>query len=340
MSASLSLPFLLNNSPSKRTTPMAPWVITGSVLLIHLSFLIGGFFFSSSSPFSPPRSKIVVQTIQLNPSTAVLEPASEAIKTLEINSFSPPNNEAAAFSEIDASSKAVLISPASSSSLEKSVSAKPSVQKQELKSFQDLKPTSKKKVEETVKKPIPSTKTPVLKTKENLDKQKQLLQEKRKVQLAQAETNKKIQQQQKVAQARQSLAKIDELRKQTNSSSVSSLDSKELPQLIGHLEVDSLSASPSNLKVSSDLHKSTYQEQLVKQLESYLRLPEYGTLQLRLELSCAGQVVRLHIIKSENNKNQIYIEKTLPSLLFAPFGSEFEGAKTSIFTLTLRNKKK
>jgi colicin import membrane protein len=340
------------------------WTVGCVVLLIHLCVLGLGLFWTSPPLPLPPRSKVRVQTIQLNPVNTssrpvVLDTPVVAQSMATIESSLPPiiadtpaslPPEVIASPTIIPSSEPALKPQASLSSIDQAPQAKPAPVKQEIKKPTIPKPITKPKpvaeAKPVVKKtPVvetkPKTPSSTVKPKTEVDSKQQKIDQEAEKARQQAQVAQEIkvkQQQEKLAQARQSLAKISDTRKQTSALPSSSLDSKDLPQLIGRLEVDSLpiSASPSGAVWGTQ--ESRYQDRLIAQLESHLRLPDYGTIQLKLELNREGHVMQMQIIKSENNKNQAYIERMLPSLSFASFGKEFEGASTYTFTITLRNK--
>ena len=81
----------------------------------------------------------------------------------------------------------------------------------------------------------------------------------------------------------------------------------------------------------------TYYDELIHRLKLALRLPEYGSVKLKLTLSSDGKVFKVQVTGSKSAKNKSYIEKTLPSLSFPRFGSNFSGQKEQTFRLNLCN---
>ena len=335
-------------------------IIAGIVLVLHIFLLgLGLLWPSKPLPRQQPRSKVVVQTVQLKPVPELSQPV--AIIAPPIPEIAPPEPLSSPLVESPPLPTEIVASPAiipspepiikptpSLSTIEQAPQVKPSPVKQEIKNpkIEKKEPAPPKPKPQTVKKPAtqnkaqPATPAPKTKTAEEIQKEKKAKQEAEKArQQAQAAEELRIkQQQEKLAQARQSLAKVSDTRKQAQAATPVSTDTKDLPQLISHLQIDSLpiSASPSGAVWGTK--ESRYQDRLIAQLESALRLPDYGTVQLKLELNREGHVVQVNIIKSENTKNQSYIERMLPTFSFAPFGKEFEGASTYTFTITLRNK--
>jgi outer membrane biosynthesis protein TonB len=81
----------------------------------------------------------------------------------------------------------------------------------------------------------------------------------------------------------------------------------------------------------------TYYDELIHRLKLALRLPDHGSVKVKLTLSSDGKVVRVSIVSSKSSKNKSYIEKTLPTLSFPKFGSNFSGQKEQTFRLNLCN---
>ncbi|MGZ3633823.1 MAG: hypothetical protein ACXWM7_06060 [Parachlamydiaceae bacterium] len=140
------------------------------------------------------------------------------------------------------------------------------------------------------------------------------------------------QQQQLLAKAQESLNKV-----QPNRTAVrSSLPKANLssPKTLGKLQSDSMIVSGNALNGSKEAY---YQDKLLDQLKFDLRLIEYGDVDLELTLNRLGQVVSVKIIKSDNQKNRQYVEKTLPTLHFAGFATAFAGEAQHTFVIRLSN---
>lgn len=79
----------------------------------------------------------------------------------------------------------------------------------------------------------------------------------------------------------------------------------------------------------------SYRDELACRLQLLLKLPESGTVQIKLTLSKTGKFVKLTIANSPSGANRKYIEKTLPSLTLPSFGDQFGGAAEHTFSITL-----
>lgn len=107
---------------------------------------------------------------------------------------------------------------------------------------------------------------------------------------------------------------------------------KDSPKLIGKLQTD----SQAELLSGNDAG-GAYQEVLIGRLKSQLQLPEYGCVDVELTLSKAGKVLKLKVLRDENAKNRLYIEKHLPAMHFPPFDSSFQGKSEYTFVIRLSN---
>jgi cytoskeletal protein RodZ len=138
--------------------------------------------------------------------------------------------------------------------------------------------------------------------------------------------------QQLLAKAQESLNKV-----QSNQAIVQSSVPKpnlNSPKTLGKLQSDSMILSGNALNGSKEAY---YQDKLLNQLKFDLRLIEYGDVDLELTLNRLGQVVFVKIIKSDNQKNRQYVEKTLPTLHFAGFATAFAGEAQHTFVIRLSN---
>jgi colicin import membrane protein len=98
------------------------------------------------------------------------------------------------------------------------------------------------------------------------------------------------------------------------------------PQLLGSLEIDSLSSS-----------SVSYEHELVNRLKLLLRLPQYGEVEIDLTLERSGKVAKIKILSAENSVNRQHVEKNVPTLVFPPFGNSFDGEKQHTFRIKLGN---
>lgn len=80
-----------------------------------------------------------------------------------------------------------------------------------------------------------------------------------------------------------------------------------------------------------------FRDELASRLKLQLRLPEYGDVKIKLTLARAGRFVKVFIVSSESKANRQYIEKTIPTLTFPPFGHNFENVDEYTFSITLSN---
>lgn len=78
-----------------------------------------------------------------------------------------------------------------------------------------------------------------------------------------------------------------------------------------------------------------YRDELVARLQMMLRLPERGDVRIKLILAKNGKFVKMEILSSQSTVNKKYVEKSLPSIQFPPFGKEFGNASESSFNITL-----
>lgn len=108
----------------------------------------------------------------------------------------------------------------------------------------------------------------------------------------------------------------------------------QLPQRIESLSIDQLNIETTP---SMGAHEVAYRDELAGRLKLLLKLPEYGTVKLKLTINRKGKVMKVQILNSESVKNQKLIEKTLPELSLPPFGSQFAGMEQFTFTITMSN---
>lgn len=81
----------------------------------------------------------------------------------------------------------------------------------------------------------------------------------------------------------------------------------------------------------------SYHEELATLLKLVLRFPEYGQVTIDLTLDRTGKVKKIHILHSESQLNQNYIEKTIKTISFPPLGNNFLGASDYTFRIQLDN---
>ncbi len=107
-----------------------------------------------------------------------------------------------------------------------------------------------------------------------------------------------------------------------------------LPSKIESLSIESLKIETAP---SMGVHEIAYRDELAQRLKLLLKMPEYGTVKVKLTLNRLGKVVKVQIVSAESQANKSHIEKTLPKLTFPPFGAQFEGAEEFTFNITMSN---
>lgn len=132
-----------------------------------------------------------------------------------------------------------------------------------------------------------------------------------------------------LAQVRESIAKIPQ--NAHNQSPEPSSFSEEIPRPIEQLQSQHVEKATQGELRSEE----SYFSELVAQLMLALQLPEHGDVQLRLTLTKEGKVVQVDIVDARSIKNQRYVEKELPHLLFPPFGDFFPDKQKHTFLITL-----
>lgn len=145
----------------------------------------------------------------------------------------------------------------------------------------------------------------------------------------------------KIAPAKQTPAKN---RAQQNRAKISDALLHELEESIAKIENKSdkpllsqkgLAAAPIVLQIDSETsgEKDDYISQLTLYLQQALTLPAYGEVKVQLTLQQDGSVVKVVVLKAQNEKNRVYLEKNLKTLKFSPLTQAEQ-----TFTLTFYNK--
>lgn len=158
----------------------------------------------------------------------------------------------------------------------------------------------------------------------------------RELEIAAAKEAARLRQQELLEKAKENIAKIKETGDKIGTGKIVSLDSTSIPQQIGQLQIDAL---PVGNTVSTELSTKeiNYRDEIAYRLRSALKLPDYGEIKIKLTLDRTGKVTQVQTLKAESNQNKQYIEKTVPSLIFPPFGSNFAEASHYTFLITLNN---
>jgi colicin import membrane protein len=155
----------------------------------------------------------------------------------------------------------------------------------------------------------------------------------RQEQIAATEAIAQQKKQQLLSQAKESLAKMGEIRDKMSQASSVNISGASIPQRIQQLQIDAL---PAMGGVAMGSQEIKYQDSLGARLKKDLILPDYGTVKVKLTIAKTGKISKIEVT-SPSEKNKKYIEKTLPTLIFPPFGTQFEGAENYTFLLTLHN---
>ncbi|MGM0440047.1 MAG: hypothetical protein ACQEP8_02910 [Chlamydiota bacterium] len=106
------------------------------------------------------------------------------------------------------------------------------------------------------------------------------------------------------------------------------------PQPIAKLSIDEQFNSD---KKFTDL-ENTYTNSLISQLQSALKLPEYGQVKISITVGRDGSLRDLQIIFSENSNNEAYVRKALEHMTLPSFGISFRGEEQQTFNIVLNNK--
>lgn len=139
-------------------------------------------------------------------------------------------------------------------------------------------------------------------------------------------------QQAQLAKAEENLAKFSQTRDKRGSTTLKNDSSSLLP--IGQLQIDAMTEE-GNESLNGVL--GSYEERVRAYLQVALRSPEHGSTTVRLTLKRTGRVMDAKIIASENRRNTQYFERTLPTLLFPPFGQELAEQETYTFSVTFKS---
>lgn len=141
----------------------------------------------------------------------------------------------------------------------------------------------------------------------------------------------KAKRQQLLAQAQQSIAKVSQT--QDRLGAMSSTSAK-LPAMIENLHVEAAVLGDVSRLSKQEV---SYYDELASRLKLLLRLPEYGEVKIKLTLERSGKFVKVMIVSAESSGNKKYVEKTIPTLTFPSFGSNFDEAAQYTFVISLSN---
>jgi hypothetical protein len=317
--------------------------VTSIVLFIHLLFVFWASW-SGKQPHILPKKgvdRLVVKTISLKePSKLMIEtkPFIEPSIVPEPVIIQTPSLEnAGKLPEVH------KIEEKSLTEEKAKIEEMPKIPKTE----EVKKPVNKPKAETTPKKTVPKqevTKKAPTDVKKSDNKKvehqpktekKPKSVEKQKEKPAIEATSKSVDNSRKVellAKARNSIEKVQK--------ASSTLASKEIAAVSTPGKINALSADTIALVEAGnalDGPELSYVEELASRLKLLLRLPEFGEVKIQLTLLRSGKFSNVSIVNSKSNKNKAYLEKTLPSLSYPPFGHNFSDKEKFTFTINLSN---
>lgn len=350
-------------------------VIALCVLGIHLLFFSWALRQRSpaSNPLSRPARSFVVQTVTLHPPSTSKEEvpkqvlAEEVIeknlvetdlvaeRTIEEHQTSQ-HEDITTTSPIKELPAEEPIAEVKSSDVSPSAPAQPTVKKGQKKTKDPVlnaeKESTANKQEnnkqdasvKTEKKSKPTSsprggKNPPIQDKEKLEQTKKLEAEKMALEKEKAKEvelqESKRHQQELLAKARERIAKIDQsLNKASSKGERPSVTATPTP--ISTLKIDNIAEGTLTL---FDEKEANYREEVACRLKILLKLPEYGEVKVKLTLERSGKVAKVIIDSSESEVNRNYIQKTLPTLTFPPFGTYFGSVSEYTFSITLSSER-
>ena len=96
-------------------------------------------------------------------------------------------------------------------------------------------------------------------------------------------------------------------------------------------------ASPKASAATVVQQERSYRDELIKRLQTQLRLPDVGDVRVKLQVDRTGRVLAFEILDSESSMNAAYIRDIVPTLMLAEFGTRFPGESSHEFLLNLTN---
>lgn len=135
----------------------------------------------------------------------------------------------------------------------------------------------------------------------------------------------------KLASSMKAFANLSQTRDKIDSSKVAKLDEAAIPRTLDSLQIEAL---PLGNNAPMEI---SYRDELAYRLKRALKMPDHGQVKVKLTLERSGKVASVKVESSESPKNKQYVEKTLPTLIFPPFGDRFEGVSQYTFMITLNN---
>ncbi|WP_213106525.1 energy transducer TonB [Candidatus Protochlamydia amoebophila] len=341
------------------TQQKAWWLIAIAVIFFHLLILLVNSTWSISSE-KQQTTKLVVSTLILQPSAP-----SSSIKTLLTQEIDKSLISSTSLPLTSVTPENPL--PAKTKPKDSSKSHKVTEKKSELKLESNLSPKTEPKKNTAsspkIKKADPPQKTTVQKQAEKkrvkatpastFEKEKQKKEAVKKENIAKEilakDADKRLKQelaasqeaalkkeQQLLANAKENLAKIGEAKQKSKSTTLTKIEESPSLKQVQNLQIDTL---PQGNSVQGGLNgrDSSYRDEIAQRLKLFLKLPDYGSVQVKLTIDRTGKITQISIVKSESSKNQQYIEKNLPTIYFPAFGTRFEGLSQYTFLVTLNN---
>lgn len=326
-------------------------IIIFSVIGIHAALIILAALTTDFEPKPKPIERLIVKTIQLQPSDHTPTPTKSPSKPAEpIASIEPvePIEEEIIEEIAAAEPESVPQEPIPEPQPEPIPSKKPEIQKKTPPKKPAVKPkktlptkktppkTTKKAPPKPVKKPTPKKTEP---PKPKIDKQKVEADKKAAADKKAKEDAKKAAEEAQKAKkrallssAQKKIAQID-----LNHGTISSTNTEittSVPKQIGALQAEAVigddTAKLSNQEVG-------YYEELASRLKLKLRLPDFGEVKIKLTLERSGHFLKVSIVNAASSKNRQYVEKILPTLTYPGFGKNFSDKTQYTFVIILSN---
>lgn len=356
----------------QQSTDRAFFLITITVLFTHLSLLIASALLPDPKPIAKPIKQIIVKTITLGErppppkkkaakQQPIVEPQliveAEPIPQPEPISKSLPKEEPAPIAEVIEPFPPIPETLPVEEKKPEQIPIEPKQKKPALKKeTPKKKPTPPKPAEKTKTKPkaIPDKKEPKKtetpkKTKppskketpkkETPKKDLEDVKPKAKETPAKPKVDPELQaanakRRELLARAQKSIAKIEQNRDTLNASSATTTAGAVVPGRIDALQVETF---PSSTGEKLSPQEISYYDELASRLKLLLRLPELGEIKIKLTLDRSGHFMKVTIVNAESLSNRKYVEKTLPTLTYPSFGSNFTGMAQYTFVISLSN---
>ena len=124
-----------------------------------------------------------------------------------------------------------------------------------------------------------------------------------------------------LSKAKENLAKIGETRDKITSNSSINLEAAPIPKELGLLQVDALPSERDAKDCAWGLQETSYSDEVAYRLKMSLRLPDYGSVKIKLTLDRSGKVVKIETVQTQSAKNKAYVESKIPAIVFPLLGS-------------------